>query len=226
MQARKTSEISKRYAKHLANFERKSLPRILEDIKEDGRKQALLAVLENTVLPRVVASLGLNSYFFPHFLGVLGKSYLFFHKNTHDEHLLMTSPATKSVPLCSLFREPMTSKLSGNIIKAVDKTHSSLFSGLPITEIPPGFFVFQYQAQWAAGGHYGEQKTVFTVRKADSLDKATQDLIRLALGSQRENCFWDFFVNSGDGWRRLYAKPNDKLFSRLNLLESTLSLVP
>ena len=120
----------------------------------------------------------------------------------------------------------MTSKLAGNIIKAVDKTLSSFSSGLPVTEIPPGFFVFQYQAQWAAGGYEDKQKTVYTVIKADSLDKATQDLIRLKLGGQHENCFWDFFVNAGGGWSRLYVKPDNTLFSGLNLLESTLSLAP
>lgn len=211
--------VGESFAKYWNKFEQNTLPEALEEIKEDGRKQALVAALKNTnALPRVVAQSSPSRYFFPYFLGTVKKSFIFFNNGS-----FLSSPVTKSIPLCSSSGKLMTEELASEFIKAVDTT---LSSGLPITQIPSGFFVFQYQAQWTAGGYEDEQKTVFTVRKAKSLEKATQDLIRLELGGQHENCFWDFSVNSGGVWRRLYGRPYSTLYSRLTLLESTLSLEP
>ncbi|MDP3934924.1 MAG: hypothetical protein Q8Q46_01745 [Candidatus Giovannonibacteria bacterium] len=133
-----------------------------------------------------------------HVGGIEPKKTALFYKNGNFYRSIEKSQASQDeAPLvgpCS-FEETWVSP----ILKFLeDKTF--LRNGSPDKIVAPkGFFVFQFMAQWAAGGYEGDQKQETAVVKATDFVEAAK-LLNL---EGRANCFWNFSVYFDGVWHKV-----------------------
>lgn len=165
-------------------------------------KQRILFELLDTfrsLLPSYVVRIGDNQFELMIYLGNLNGSNLFYH-----EKLGIYKQNNQAIPLPPLVEKIALSQSQiEGIVPIISETISKKSPPDKIV-VPPGFFVFQFCAQWTGLGCVEPFEAKIKIVEAPSLEEAIKKL-KNVLAEMRENCFEDFIVYQSQDkeWKKL-----------------------
>lgn len=125
-----------------------------------------------------------------------------------------------------LKKSPLSQSQIEEIVPIISETISKKSPSDKIV-VPPGFFVFQFRAQWGAGGYEDESVCHTLIIEASNLKEAMPKL-KDYLSIIRENYSEHFMVYIDDEWKRLktmlHGKPNSCISQMFDLHKTEFTL--